>query len=75
MKAQLDKTTVPNVIFLMIDMDTHHVFIEQSPVNRKSEINSVSYFIRFVPSMKEAQRLKSRFDKKPYLVQHYLKTL
>jgi hypothetical protein len=70
--AQLDKTNVSNLVFLMIDLDTGETNIEESPANRKSEVNPVGKYVIFYPSMKKAQQVKERFDRRPSLVGRYI---
>jgi hypothetical protein len=57
---------------LFIDWDTGYSFIEASPANRKTEINPIGYWVRSFNSEFEAQRLKRRIDRRPYLAAQIL---
>ena len=57
---------------LYYNQDDGECFVEDSPGERKTEINPIGYFVRFYNTLAEAKRIKARIDRFPYLAAKYL---
>jgi len=60
-----------DLIFMAYDPDSGNSFVEKSPANRKTEINSIGYIARFFKSLAEANKVKAKIDRFPYLAEKY----
>ena len=56
-----------DLIFMAYDPDSGKSFVEKSPANRKTESNSIGYIVRFFKSLTEANKVKAKIDRFPYL--------
>lgn len=67
--------TEKKIAFISIDMDTGFIIAEETPETRKTEVNPVGHYVRFVDSLAHAKRIKRKLEKRPFLVEEYIKTL
>jgi len=73
--SKLPDPSTKKLVYLSVDIDTGFTIVNYTLANRKSEINPVGHYIIFLDSLKMAMQLKRKFDKYPYKVENYLKTL
>ena len=62
-----------DIVFLSIDRDTGVYTFESSPADRKTEVNPVGHYVCFSLTIKQFTSLKKRLQKRPYLIEKYLR--
>ncbi len=71
-KKNFQKTSlIQRLVFLVINLDTGQVFIEESNSNRKIEPVPMGFYVHLC-TMGKAKQLKKRFENKPYLIEKFL---